>query len=106
MVSYNHSVLYLSGLDLTSVQFPFLNVITCDLGRTNKSVPVFVAVCLGACAFGLVNVYEDAIEVRGPAVDDFLPAFERKGQPTGRPAARAVDGDATSGACESVTLKL
>ena len=56
-------------------------------------------------AYGLVHVWEDAIEIRGPKVDDLLPT-ERKGQPTGRPAKVACAGDAWSGPCESVTLPL
>lgn len=56
-------------------------------------------------AFGLVHVWDDAIEVRGPCLDDFLPA-ERGGKPTGRPAKVACPPDSTSPACESVTLAL
>ena len=56
-------------------------------------------------AFGLVHVWDDAIEIRGPAVDDLLP-FERRGQPTGRPAKVECEADALSPACESVTLTL
>ena len=45
-------------------------------------------------AFGLVCVRDDAIEIRGPKVDDLLPA-ERKGKPTGRPAKAACEAAPT-----------
>ena len=52
-------------------------------------------------AFGLVRVWDDALEVCGPSVDDLLPA-KRSGKHTGRPAKVALPG----GECESVMLKL
>jgi len=57
------------------------------------------------CAFGVVHVFADAIEIRGPRVDDALPIV-RGGKPTGRPAARRCAADAFSGECESVRLPL
>ena len=59
----------------------------------------------GGDTFGLVSVWPDAIEIRGPRVDDLLPA-ERGGKPTGRPAKVDCEADATSPACESVMLPL
>ena len=56
-------------------------------------------------AFGVVHVWEDAIEIRGPSVDDLLP-YERSGKPTTRPAKAACEADGLSPACESVTLAL
>jgi hypothetical protein len=60
-------------------------------------------------AFGLVRVWDDAIEIRSPTVDDLLPFETRRGVPTGRPAADPCDENAdaeyTDG-CESVTLHL
>jgi hypothetical protein len=58
-------------------------------------------------AFGLVQVWDDAIQIRGPRIDDLLPAW-RGGKPTGRPAATPCEGE--GGACwsphEIVTLPL
>ena len=56
-------------------------------------------------AFGLVLVSEQAIEIRGPQVDDLLPA-QRGSQPTGRPAKTAVAADGYTGPCESIILPL
>ena len=59
-------------------------------------------------AFGLVQVWDDAIQIRGPRVDDLLPAW-RGGKPTGRPAANPCEegvGDACWSPHEIVTLPL
>ena len=56
-------------------------------------------------AFGVVHVWEDSIEIRGPQVDDLLPEY-RGGRMTGRPAATECGGDALSGPCQTVILPL
>ena len=55
-------------------------------------------------AFGLVHVWEDALELRSPCVDDLLPAT-RRGQSTGRPTKRQCVGVSGSQE-ESVWLPL
>ena len=52
-------------------------------------------------AFGLIHVWDDAIEVCGPSVDDLLPMV-RRGEPTGRPAKEPW----RQGEGESVRLEL
>jgi len=56
-------------------------------------------------AFGLVQVWEDAIEIRSPAVDQLLPV-DRGGKPTGRPASTKCEADRYTSECERVRLPL